>query len=130
MTADVGLPVSAAIVAFGEGRHSDVIERLHPIRAMSTASAAAMPSVTLQRTLLEAALVRGQHDLAAPYSRSAFVIKEASLYNWAKLAQLRSAEGDGSGRVPRAGSTRCVRLPDTAPGTSTATGERAHDRLR
>jgi tetratricopeptide (TPR) repeat protein len=98
MTADVGLPVSAAIVAFGEGRHADVIERLHPIRGyVNRFGGSHAQRDAVARTLLEAALRGGQYDLARALLSERLVIKEASPYNWAKLAQLRWAEGDELG---------------------------------
>ena len=64
MTADVGLPVSAAIVAFGEGRHSDVIERLHPIRGYVNRFGGSHAQRDAVADVARGGTAQGQHDLA------------------------------------------------------------------
>ena len=65
MTAQVGLPICSALVAFGEGRYGDVIDLLHPIRrdvhAMGGSNA---QRDAVGRTLFEAAIRAGEGDLA------------------------------------------------------------------
>ncbi len=98
MTADVGLPVCASIVAFGEGRYGEVIERLHPIRGyVNRFGGSHAQRDAVARTLLEAALRGGEADLARSLLSERLVVKEASPYNWVKLAQLRSTAGDEAG---------------------------------
>ena len=59
---EVGLPVSQAVVAFGEGRHGDVVELLAPIRhQLHVFGGSHAQRDAFQRTLLESALRSGQY---------------------------------------------------------------------
>jgi hypothetical protein len=95
MTAEVGLPVCSAILAFGEGRYRDVVRLLHPIRKIVYrfgGSHAQRDAVA--RTLLEAAIRAGDVALAAALVSERLAIKDTSPFNWAQLARLRRAEAN------------------------------------
>ncbi|HEV3401909.1 MAG TPA: tetratricopeptide repeat protein, partial [Acidimicrobiales bacterium] len=98
MTAEVGLPVCSAIVAFGEGRYGDAVRLLHPIRKIVYrfgGSHAQRDAVA--RTLLEAAIRGGETALARALVSERLAIKDTSPFNWLQLARLRQAEADRAG---------------------------------
>lgn len=65
MTSEIGLPVSRALVAYGQGRHGDAVDLLLPLRhRFQTFGGSHAQRDALHRTLLEAALHAGRHDLA------------------------------------------------------------------
>jgi hypothetical protein len=95
MTAEVGLPVCSAIVAFGEGRYGDVVRLLHPIRKIVYrfgGSHAQRDAVA--RTLLEAAIRGGETTLATALVSERLAIKDTSPFNWLQLARIRRADAD------------------------------------
>ncbi|HEX2041314.1 MAG TPA: tetratricopeptide repeat protein [Acidimicrobiales bacterium] len=98
MTAEVGLPVCSAILAFGERRYGDVVRLLHPIRKIVYrfgGSHAQRDAVA--RTLLEAAIRDGDTTLATALVSERLAIKDTSPFNWLQLARLRRAEADLAG---------------------------------
>ncbi len=95
MTAEVGLPVCSAILAFGEGRYGEVVDLLHPIRKIVYrfgGSHAQRDAVA--RTLFEAAIRAGDTDLAQALASERLAVKEANPYTWRQLARIRAATGD------------------------------------
>ncbi len=65
MTSQIGLPVSRALVAYGQGRYGDAVDLLLPLRhRFHTFGGSHAQRDALQRTLVEAALHAGHHDLA------------------------------------------------------------------
>ena len=95
MTAEVGLPVCAAIVAFGEERYGDVVDLLHPIRKIVHrfgGSHAQRDAVA--RTLFEAAIRAGDTDLALALASERLAVKEDSPYNRRQLIRIRSRADD------------------------------------
>lgn len=65
MTADVGLPACRALLAFGEERYADVVEELWPRRrCFHHFGGSHAQRDVLERTLLEAAIRAGHHELA------------------------------------------------------------------
>ncbi len=49
MSRDVGLPVADAMIAFARGDHAATVALLMPVRILTIASAAAMPSAMSSR---------------------------------------------------------------------------------
>jgi len=97
MTADVGLPVCEAVVAFAEGHYDDVIARLHPIRKIVHrfgGSNAQRDAVA--RTLLEAALRGGHGALARALVSERLAVKDSSPYNRLRLARVAAIDGAGT----------------------------------
>ncbi len=94
MTATVGLPACRAIVAYGKGRYGDAVRELAPIRRISSrfGGSHAQRDV-LQRTLLDAALADGQHDVARMLVSERLTSRDTSVYGWARRAQLMRAMG-------------------------------------
>jgi len=98
MTARIGLPACRAVVAFAGGRYGEAIDQLYPIRHhLNEFGGSHAQRDALQRTLLEAALRAGRHDLASSLVRERIHAKPDSPYNWRQEARLRSAAGDDSG---------------------------------
>ena len=86
MTADVGLPVCEAILAFAEGRYDDTVRSLHPIRRIvhRFGGSNAQRDV-VARTLLEAAIRDGNGALAHALASERLATKESSSYNRRQL---------------------------------------------
>ena len=86
MTAEVGLPVCEAILAFSEGRYDDTGGALHPIRRIvhRFGGSNAQRDV-VARTLLEAAIRGGDGALARALASERLAIKESSPYNRRQL---------------------------------------------
>lgn len=86
MTAEVGLPVCDAILAFAEGRHDDTVRALQPIRRIvhRFGGSNAQRDV-VARTLLEAAIRGGDSGLAHALASERLAIKESSPYNRRQL---------------------------------------------
>ena len=98
MTADVGLPVCEAIIAFGEGRYDDVVRMLHPIRkVLHQFGGSNAQRDVIARTLLEAAIRAGHHKLAHSLLSERLALKELSPYNARQLTRLREATGETRG---------------------------------
>ncbi|MFI9722741.1 tetratricopeptide repeat protein [Streptomyces sp. NPDC052396] len=65
MTAEIGLPVCRALVAYGQRRYAEAAELLLPLRhRFQDFGGSHAQRDALQRTLVEAALHAGHHDLA------------------------------------------------------------------
>ena len=89
MTAEVGLPVCEAIVAFAEERYADAVARLHPVRAIvHRFGGSNAQRDAIARTLLEAAVRAGDRPLATALVSERLAVKEASPYNRRQLARL------------------------------------------
>lgn len=93
MTAEVGLPVCAAIVDFGEERYDQVVQRLYPIRRILWrfgGSHAQRDAVT--RTMLEAAIRGNDIALATSLVSERLAVNEASPFNRLQLGRLQPAD--------------------------------------
>ena len=81
MTAEIGLPASRAVVAFGQERWGDVIAELAPIRRrLHVFGGSHAQRDVLQRTLLEAALRSGQTALARALISERLATRPTSTY--------------------------------------------------
>jgi len=92
MTTEVGLPVCAAVLAFGEARYDDVVSLLHPIRKIVQrfgGSHAQRDAVA--RTLLEAAIRGGHTSLARALVSERLAVRESSRYARRQLERLDGA---------------------------------------
>jgi hypothetical protein len=97
MTAEIGVPACRAVLAFGEGRHQDVIADLVPIRRVfQHFGGSHAQRDALQRTLLESALRAGELDLARALTAERLNLRDHANYNWAKRAEVLRALGDQS----------------------------------
>jgi len=98
MTAEIGLPACRAIIAFGEGRFDDVVEELYPIRrTLQVFGGSHAQRDVLQRTLTEAALRAGRHELARALLAERVGVRETSVYGWTRMAQAMRGLGNDDG---------------------------------
>ncbi|MDG4533514.1 tetratricopeptide repeat protein [Streptomyces sp. AV19] len=91
MTAEIGLPVCRALVAYGQRRYADAVGLLLPLRhRFQTFGGSHAQRDALQRTLVEAALHAGRHDLARTLLSERINLRARCPYNqdaWARLAR-------------------------------------------
>jgi hypothetical protein len=94
-TAEVGLPVCRALVAFGQGRYGDVVDRLLPIRhRVHVFGGSHAQRDVVQRTLLEAAQRDGRTDVARQLLSERLGLRPTSPYNWRQQATLLRSGGE------------------------------------
>jgi hypothetical protein len=89
MTAEVGVPVCEAVVAFVEGRYDDTVSGLHAIRTIVHrfgGSHAQRDAVA--RTLVEAAIRTGDGALARALVSERLAVKDSSPYNRRQLQRV------------------------------------------
>ena len=104
---EVGLPVSQAVVAFGEGRHGDVVELLAPIRhQLHVFGGSHAQRDAFQRTLLESALRSGQFGLADRLAAERLATRDTSVYGWTQRARALAGLGDEAGASASATNAR------------------------
>jgi tetratricopeptide (TPR) repeat protein len=95
VTANVGIPVCNALVAFGKGEYGRAFELLYPIRyRVNELGGSHAQRDAVQRTLLEAAIRAGRNDLARALLSERIGVKPPSPYNWLKARQLAESLGD------------------------------------
>jgi tetratricopeptide (TPR) repeat protein len=95
MTRDVGLPLCRGIKAFGDGRYSEAVERLLPLRPLAHrfgGSHAQRDVISL--TLIEAAIRDGQAKLARALAAERTALKPSSPSNWHLAARALVAAGE------------------------------------
>jgi hypothetical protein len=98
MTAEIGLPVCRSLVDFGRGEYDAVIAGLLPIRTrVHHFGGSHAQRDAVERTLLEAAIRAGRHELAASLVSERLSLRECNTYAWSKRAWLRDAAGDHAG---------------------------------
>jgi tetratricopeptide (TPR) repeat protein len=98
MTAEIGLPVCRSIVAFARGEFGAVIADLLPIRTrVHHFGGSHAQRDAVERTLLDAAIRAGRHELAAALVSERLSMRECNTYAWSKRAWLRDAAGDQAG---------------------------------
>lgn len=107
MTAEIGLPVCEALVAFARADHATVVDLLWPIRRrLHTFGGSHAQRDVVQRTLLEAALRARRDDLARLLLGERTGLSPHSPYNWLGRARLADALGEaGRAAVARATAT-------------------------
>lgn len=95
MTRDVGLPLCRGLKAFGEGRFSETVERVMPLRSIAQrfgGSHAQRDAIAL--TLIEAAIRDGQAKLARALAAERTGLKPSSPFNWQLAARALVAAGE------------------------------------
>ncbi|MCA6093820.1 tetratricopeptide repeat protein [Streptomyces sp. SCA3-4] len=98
MTAEVGLPVGRAIVAYGQGRYDDVVDLLLPLRyRLHAFGGSHAQRDAVQRTLVEAAVHAGRHDVARTLLSERISLRPVCPYNWQARARLADRLGDTAG---------------------------------
>ena len=97
MSAEVGLPVSRAVIAFTEGRHDDVVAELLPIRRVfHHFGGSHAQRDLLQRTLTESAIRSGRLDLARSLVDERLSQRDTSVFGGFRRARILAAEGDNA----------------------------------
>ena len=97
MARQIGIPASDAVLAFGEERYDDVVASLVPIRRrLQQFGGSHAQRDALHRTLLEAALRSGEHDLARALTAERIAARDTSNYNWRQRARVLRTSGDVS----------------------------------
>ena len=95
MTAGIGLPVCQSLLAFAEGRYSDVVELLYPIRhRINEFGGSHAQRDAVQRTLLEGALRARRTDIARELISERINVRPCSPFNWLKQARLADLLAD------------------------------------
>jgi tetratricopeptide (TPR) repeat protein len=98
MTSEIGLPVCRGLVAFARGEYDAVIADLLPIRTrVHHFGGSHAQRDAVERTLLDAAIRAGRHELAAALVSERLSLRECNTYAWSKRAWLRDAAGDQPG---------------------------------
>ncbi|MGH4031902.1 tetratricopeptide repeat protein [Actinomycetota bacterium Odt1-20B] len=97
MTRDIGLPVCRALIAFRQERYARVVELLAPLRyRLNEFGGSHAQRDAVQRTLVEAALRAGRHDLARTLLSERAHLRPVCPYNWLAWARLADRVGDAA----------------------------------
>jgi len=98
MTSMVGAQVCRGLVQFGRGEYDSAIARLLPGRKnWHRFGGSHAQRDAVERTLLEAAIRAGRHELAAALVSERLSMRDCNSYAWTKRAWLRNAAGDQAG---------------------------------
>jgi tetratricopeptide (TPR) repeat protein len=98
MTAMVGAHVCQGLVQFARGEYDSAIARLLPGRtSWHRFGGSHAQRDAVERTLLEAAILAGRHELAAALVSERLSMRECNSYAWSKRSWLRNAAGDQPG---------------------------------
>lgn len=98
MTAEIGLPVCRALIAYGRHDHAAAVEHLLPVRhRLNDFGGSHAQRDALQRTLVEAALRAGRTDLARTLLSERSNLRPVCPYNWSAKARLADLLGDRAG---------------------------------
>lgn len=95
MTADVGLPVCRALIAYGRQDYGRAVDLLLPVRhRLHTFGGSHAQRDAIQRTLVEASLRSGRADLARTLLSERIQLRPVCPYNWSAKARLEEQLGD------------------------------------
>ncbi|MWA08871.1 tetratricopeptide repeat protein [Streptomyces sp. BA2] len=95
MTREIGIPVCRALIAYGQRRYARVVELLAPIRYhLNSFGGSHAQRDAIQRTLVEAAIRSGRHDLARTLLSERINMRPICPYNWRARARLADRLGD------------------------------------
>ncbi|MEU6125181.1 tetratricopeptide repeat protein [Streptomyces sp. NPDC047123] len=107
MTADIGLPVCRALVAYGRGHYDEAVDLLLRVRhRLGEYGGSHAQRDAVHKTLLEAALRAEHHALARTLLSERINLRPVCPYNW--LAQARLADGLGHGAQAAAARTKAA----------------------
>lgn len=119
MTAQVGLPVCRALIAFAHGRYGHAVDLLLPHRhRLHSFGGSHAQRDAVQRTLVEAALRARRYELARTLLSERLSLRPSSPYNW--LGQARLADELGQAAVAATAREKAAAL--AAPGASALSG--------
>lgn len=106
MTAEVGVPVCRALIAYAQGRYDQTVDLLMPLRhRLNTYGGSHAQRDAVQKTLLEAAIRAGRDDLARTLLSERIGVRPSSPYNWltrARLAERLGREAEAAAARSRA----------------------------
>jgi hypothetical protein len=92
VTAEIGVPVCKALMAFYRGRYGEVLELLHPIRRkLYRCGGSHAQRDVIHQTLLEAAIRGGWRKEAEGLLAERIAVRPGSPLNWVKRGQLAEA---------------------------------------
>ncbi|MFG2647825.1 tetratricopeptide repeat protein [Streptomyces sp. NPDC048436] len=95
MTREIGIPVCRALIAYRQQRYARVVELLAPIRCgLHSFGGSHAQRDAIQRTLVEAAIRSGRHDLARTLLSERINLRPICPYNWRARARLADRLGD------------------------------------
>jgi hypothetical protein len=103
MTAEVGLPACRAVLAYAEGRDADVLQALLPVRTiLHRFGGSHAQRDAVQRTIVDAAVRSGRHDLASALLSERLALRGSSVYSLLRWAEVLQARGDVAGAAQAA----------------------------
>ncbi|MFK4069772.1 tetratricopeptide repeat protein [Streptomyces sp. NPDC029674] len=115
MTADVGLPVCRALIAYGQHHYDRAVDLLLPVRhRLGEYGGSHAQRDAVHKTLLEAALRAGRHELARTLLSERISLRPDCPYNWLAQARLADALGEGA----RAAAARARAAGQSAKGVA------------
>ncbi|MFF1714462.1 tetratricopeptide repeat protein [Streptomyces sp. NPDC058268] len=95
MTRNIGIPVCRALIAYRQRQYARVVELLAPIRYhLNSFGGSHAQRDAIQRTLVEAAIRSGRHDLARTLLSERINLRPICPYNWRARARLADRLGD------------------------------------
>ncbi|MEU8686678.1 tetratricopeptide repeat protein [Streptomyces sp. NPDC048611] len=95
MTADIGLPVCRALIAYGRQDYAAAADLLLPVRhRLHHFGGSHAQRDAIQRTLVEAALRAGRTELARTLLSERIHLRPVCPYNWSAKARLEEQLGD------------------------------------
>ncbi|MFI8872893.1 tetratricopeptide repeat protein [Streptomyces sp. NPDC055243] len=95
MTREIGIPVCRALIAYRQRQYDRVVELLAPIRYhLNSFGGSHAQRDAIQRTLVEAAIRSGRHDLARTLLSERVNLRPICPYNWRARARLADRLGD------------------------------------
>ncbi|MEV2250551.1 tetratricopeptide repeat protein [Streptomyces sp. NPDC050147] len=95
MTREIGIPVCRALIAYRQRRYARAVELLTPIRHhLNSFGGSHAQRDAIQRTLVEAAIRSGRHDLARTLLSERSNLRPICPYNWRARARLADRLGD------------------------------------
>ncbi|MGW5861311.1 tetratricopeptide repeat protein [Streptomyces sp. NPDC055239] len=97
MTREIGIPVCRALIAYRQRQYGRVVELLAPIRYhLNSFGGSHAQRDAIQRTLVEAAIRSGRHDLARTLLSERINLRPVCPYNWRARARLADRLGETS----------------------------------
>jgi hypothetical protein len=107
MTTAVGLPVCRSLLYFGTGRYAAAVDELLPVRTrVHEFGGSHAQRDAVERTLLEAAIRAGRHELASALVSERLANRAGCTYAWSKRALLLSRDGAAAAAAAAAARQR------------------------
>ncbi|KOG44281.1 tetratricopeptide repeat protein [Streptomyces decoyicus] len=95
MTAEIGLPVCRALIAYGQQDYGRAVDLLLPVRhRLHSFGGSHAQRDAIQRTLVEAAIRADRADLARTLLSERIQLRPVCPYNWSAMSRLEERHGD------------------------------------